>query len=321
MRLPASVRASNSSATPTSSCRFSTRLSDSIVPSASNVAISPESSIAVRTTSASGAPSAASRSPDQLEHAARVQRRRRARWPRQPGISSARANASASGILCSIANCSILRDRPLADAPFRRARRAQTPRRGRPGCARHAGTRSRRVPPCARRTSGRRRRGTGCRSGGTSLRARATARSSGRRPRYRSRLKLSAGSRTSSLISPATKCASSCSSSAWYRMTFVPSPPVGEQALVLALRVVADERVRRVEDRLRRPVVLLELEDLARRDSRARTRGCCGSSRRGTRTPTGPRRRRRTGCGTCAASSDTNRYCAWLVSWYSSMTM
>ena len=43
---------------------------------------------------------------------------------------------------------------------------------------------------------------------------------------------------------------------------------VGPQLLVFAVEVVADDRVRRAQDVLRRPVVLLEQHDLARRGSR-----------------------------------------------------
>ena len=168
-----------------SSWRFSTRLSDSIVSSASNVAMRPESSVAVRMTSLSGA-SAASRSRISLRMRARSWTPDRAR-PVMPWISSARSNASASGRSLRAGERLDLLDRPFADTALRRLRGARRRRRGRPGCARRAGTRARRGPPCARRTAVRRRRGTGSRSAGRSPRGHGTARSSGRRPRSRSR--------------------------------------------------------------------------------------------------------------------------------------
>ena len=73
------------------------------------------------------------------------------------------------------------------------------------------------------------------------------------------------------------------------------------------------------EDGFGRAVILLELENLRLRDSRARNRGCCGCRRRAIGRSTGPRRRPRTDFPSCAAeSARTSRYCTRLVSWYSS---
>ena len=58
---------------------------------------------------------------------------------------------------------------------------------------------------------------------------------------------------------------------------------VRPEVLLLALAVVRDEIVGGLEDRVRRPVVLLERDHLRRSGSRARTPGCCGCRRRGSR--------------------------------------
>ena len=65
---------------------------------------------------------------------------------------------------------------------------------------------------------------------------------------------------------------------------------VAPEVLLAALGVLGDDGVRRLEDGLRRAVVLLE-QDRARRGSPPRTPRCCGSSRRGRRRWTGPHRR------------------------------
>ena len=176
---------SNSSATPASSCRFSTRLS------CLDRVLGLERSRSVRTPlSRPGRRPRAARRRRRARGSSAGSARRRAlpRAPDRSGPSPRRPSRTLRRGRCGARS-------PTARAcrPSRRPHRASArplraaARSGRPGCARLAGTRARRGPPDVRRTSGRRRRGTGCRTAGRPPPGRGTARSSGRRRRSRCR--------------------------------------------------------------------------------------------------------------------------------------
>ena len=156
------------------------------------------------------------------------------------------------------------RSRPRAPAAARGSRRrsrgaacsrSAAARRRRTGCRSPAGTRSGPSPRPARRSAGRRSPGTRSPGGRARPRAPATARSSGRRPRSRSPAKPSS---TSIAISAATKRASACSSSTSSTRTGLALAELRPEVLRLALAVVRDDGVGRLQDRVRRAVVLLE---------------------------------------------------------------
>ena len=161
-------------------------------------------------------------------------------------------------------------------------------------------------PRRARRSAGRRSPGTRRPGGRARPPAPATARSSGRRPRSRCREAFldergdlgGDEARLGVLVLDLERA---------HRLALAELRP---EVLRLALAVVLDHRVRGLEDRVRRAVVLLERDRSSSRRSRARTRGCCGCRRRGTRRSTGPGRRPRRRCGAsrpAAAAAGTAR--------------
>ena len=92
---------------------------------------------------------------------------------------------------------------------------------------------------------------------------------------------------------------------------------IGPEPLLETVRVVRDDGVGGVEDRAASSGSSARGGSPRRRRSRARSRGCCGCRRRGTRTPTGRSRRPRTGsdgarraasrCGTARGSCPGTR--------------
>ena len=158
--------------------------------------------------------------------------------------------------------------------------------------------------------------GTARRGARAGPRARATARSCGRRRRSRARASRSS---SSAPMRAATRRASSCSSSTSITRTGSPLAEVAPEPLLEAARVVLDDGVGRVEDALRRAVVLLEPDrPRASGKSRSKSRMLRMSAPRQRVDRTGRRRRRRTRCGARRRAASTMRYCAWFVSWYSS---
>ena len=184
-RLPARGRASNSSATPASSWRFSTRLSDSIV--SFGLERREQTRVLRRRTDDVGQRRTCRVAfPDQLEDPREVERTG-ARWPGQSGhLVRSRERFGERDPAARSRTAAMLLDRALSDAALRRTGGAQQ-RDAVRGVVRGAQVRERvrhlaavvelqaaddavRDPVPDER----------------SLRARGTARSSGRRPRYRS---------------------------------------------------------------------------------------------------------------------------------------
>ena len=113
----------------------------------------------------------------------------------------------------------------------------------------------------------------------------------GDRPRPRSRPR--SGGRRSATRPCAPR---SCSSSHSTMCTISPEPRSDQSRFSCAVGVVADDRVRGVEDALGRAVVLLEADRLRVREVASRSRACCGCRRRATSRSTGPSRRPRRRC-------------------------
>ena len=144
-----------------------------------------------------------------------------------------------------------------------------------------------------------------------------------------------APSSTSRSISPTTKRASACSSSSSRSWIWLALAELAPQALGDAAAVVGDHRVGGRQDRLRRAVVLLELdharvgevvlevEDVAHVGAaEAVDRLRIVADDRQVAVPAGMRRARRRAWRSARrpppTSSCSSRYWAWLVSWYSS---
>ena len=124
-------------------------------------------------------------------------------------------------------------------------------------------------------------------------------------------------------LSSTNHCASAKSVGASYTRTGSPGPASVRRFLPRRRRVVRDQLVGGVEDVAVASGSSLQLDDGARRGTRARTPPCCRPARRGRRRCSGRRRRPRTRAARARRPANifSHAYCSLLVSWNSSTRM